>query len=36
MRWIVKDIKFIQNQKFSARLIESFETLLTNPEKSFS
>lgn len=36
MRWIVKDIKFLQHQKFSQRLIHSFENLLLNPEKSFA
>lgn len=36
MRWIVKDIKFYQSQKFNDRLVKTFENLLINHEKSFA
>jgi len=36
MRWIVKDIKFHQSQKFSERLLKTFDNLMLSPEKSFS
>lgn len=36
MRWIVKDVKFYQSQKFNDRLLKTFENLLLNHEKSFA
>lgn len=36
MRWIIKDIKFHQGQKFNERLISTLENLLIEPEKSFA
>ncbi len=36
MRGIVKDIKFYQSKKFNSRLLNVFELLLKNPDKSFS
>lgn len=36
MRWIVKDIKFYQSKQLQSRLHNTFDNLLTTPEKSFS
>lgn len=36
MRGIVKDVKFYQNKKLNQRLIDVFELLTNNPNKSFS
>lgn len=36
MRWIVKDIKFHDGQKFDERLIKTLESLILSPEKSFA
>ena len=36
MRGIIKDVKFYQNKKFNDRLLNVFELLLKNPDKSFS
>jgi hypothetical protein len=36
MRWIIKDIKFYQSQKFNERLVKTFNNLMLSPEKSFS
>ncbi len=36
MRWVAKDIKFLHHKKFNERLIDTFNNLLTNPDKSFA
>lgn len=36
MRWIVKDIKFAPNKKFSERFIKILTELITTPENSFA